>query len=794
MSEDAGAQAPVADTGPTNSGSAVKGTAVTGTAVFDLDGLQDLLDALRRRGYTVVGPTVRDGAVTHAEVTSVDDLPRGVGDRQGPASYRLRERGDGTIFGFAAAAQSWKPLLFPARRLLWRVRDGVPQAPDSAVPRYAFLGVRSCDLHAIEVQDRVFLDRMLESGGGLDPDYAARRRSSFVVAVNCAEPGGTCFCVSMGTGPRARRGYDLALTELLDDGGHRFLAEVGQRRRGAAARRAADRARHGGRRRRGGRRLHPRGRADGPHPRHRRPSRSCSTPTPSTRAGTTSPAAACPAPTARWSARPASAPPSRTTADLTGDEAVRGAVWDSCFTVGYSHVHGGSVRARPGRATGSGRPTSWPPGTTSSAPRVRRVRALHHLVPGRHRPHRGGRRDPGEPVAGPAGDRAGPGRPDGEPIVQGVGQLLAERRSSPGWTPTWSTCSPGARRTCTSGRTPTCSVPARRPTGFYVVRRGRVALEIHGRAGGPRWSTPWTTATSSAGRGWSPRTAGSLDARAVEPTSAVALDAACLRAQVRRRPAAGLRAACSGSPASCTAGCRAPGCACSTSTGPRCARSLTRGSRGRGRRRRRPAAAVPCAQPPGGDRGHRDGRAGGDRRHGAALPARPVHDASASPASARCRSRSAGTRLAHRSLQHTVRAVGAAPPRWCGARAGQTVLGVRGPFGTSWPVPQARGGDLRARRRRHRAGAAAAGASLAVLADRDRYGRVTLLSAPARPPSSALRRRAGRWAGATATSTSRSPSTPPPPAGAGGSAWSPRCCRRAASSPTHRSRWSAGPR
>ena len=47
-----------------------------------------------------------------------------------------------------------------------------------------------------------------------------------MVAVDCTEPGGVCFCASMGTGPAAGPGYDLALTELLDSGGHRFLARA----------------------------------------------------------------------------------------------------------------------------------------------------------------------------------------------------------------------------------------------------------------------------------------------------------------------------------------------------------------------------------------------------------------------------------------------------------------------------------------------------------------------------------------------------------------------------------------
>ena len=116
----------------------------------------------------------------------------------------------------------------PARIRLWRARrrdDGfeVEEEPLEDTP-LALIGVRACELHGIAIQDKVLL-----GGRYADRDYAARRKDAFVVAVNCFEPGGTCFCVSMGTGPKADAGYDLALTEILD-GAHRFLVEVGSER------------------------------------------------------------------------------------------------------------------------------------------------------------------------------------------------------------------------------------------------------------------------------------------------------------------------------------------------------------------------------------------------------------------------------------------------------------------------------------------------------------------------------------------------------------------------------------
>jgi len=93
--------------------------AQTGSVTFDVEGLQDLLDVLGRRGFTVLGPTVRDRAVVPGRVRSVADLPGGWGDVQEPGSYRLRRRGDDALFGYAADAISWKAAFFPSRELVW---------------------------------------------------------------------------------------------------------------------------------------------------------------------------------------------------------------------------------------------------------------------------------------------------------------------------------------------------------------------------------------------------------------------------------------------------------------------------------------------------------------------------------------------------------------------------------------------------------------------------------------------------------------------------------------------------
>ena len=45
--------------------------------VISLDGLDQLILALRRRGYCVVGPSVRDGAIVYEELETASELPIG---------------------------------------------------------------------------------------------------------------------------------------------------------------------------------------------------------------------------------------------------------------------------------------------------------------------------------------------------------------------------------------------------------------------------------------------------------------------------------------------------------------------------------------------------------------------------------------------------------------------------------------------------------------------------------------------------------------------------------------------
>jgi ferredoxin len=194
-------------------------------AVLEADELDRLIGALRAAGYDVIGPVVRDGVIVLEPVKHAAELPAGWIDEQDPGRYRLVREGS-RIFGHTVGFSSWKRFLHPPRVRLWTARAdsrsfAITDGADPARP-LALLGVRPCDLAAIAILDRVLL-----GGPWADPVYRERREQAFLVGVQCSRAARTCFCASVGTGPRAASGFDLALTEVQEDGRHYFVLESG---------------------------------------------------------------------------------------------------------------------------------------------------------------------------------------------------------------------------------------------------------------------------------------------------------------------------------------------------------------------------------------------------------------------------------------------------------------------------------------------------------------------------------------------------------------------------------------
>jgi sulfhydrogenase subunit beta (sulfur reductase) len=310
--------------------------------ILESEQFQSLIDLFKQRGYRVLGSVVRDKAIVYDDISSVYDFPVGWSDQQEGGTYRLTKSDDGLMFNYTVGPQSWKKFLHRPDIRLWQAkRTSGEWTIDESLPvpeAKAFIGVRSCELHAIVAQDRVLLHDLFR-----DPFYERQRENNLIVAVHCSRAGGTCFCTSMNTGPKALAGFDLALTELSENGRHYFVVEAGSTAgtdllkqlsvRGAtddeieaASNLLSAAAKHMGRR------------IDTTdlkallyrnleNPRFDHIARRCLT------CGNCT--MVCPT---------CFCTTIEDVTDLTGQEAERRRKWDSCFTLDYSYIHGGSIR------------------------------------------------------------------------------------------------------------------------------------------------------------------------------------------------------------------------------------------------------------------------------------------------------------------------------------------------------------------------------------------------------------------------------------------------------------------
>lgn len=178
------------------------------------DRFDALIEALVSAGFRVQGPVLQDGTVVYTDLPSADQLPAGVLLRVEPGSIRATQTQLPRFFAWANGPQALKPLLFKPDEILWQVERDTSGSLSfvqhhADVAATAVIGVRACDLAALQLQDQHFLH-----GDCRDTHYAQRREQLFLVAVNCTHPAQTCFCASTGDGPQAKQGYDLLLDEL----------------------------------------------------------------------------------------------------------------------------------------------------------------------------------------------------------------------------------------------------------------------------------------------------------------------------------------------------------------------------------------------------------------------------------------------------------------------------------------------------------------------------------------------------------------------------------------------------
>ena len=194
--------------------------------IIDIYEFDNLINKLKEKGYTTVGPTIQNGAIVYSEIDSSSDLPVGFTDTQKPGFYRLEKTAQNAFFNYVVGPQSWKKFLYPSIQKLftayYKNNKLEIEKPDQPKTQYAFIGVRACEINSIEIQDRVFF-----GGEYQNSNYKALRKNSLIIAVNCSKAEANCFCTSMGTGPEVKSGYDILLTEIINEKEHYFLIETG---------------------------------------------------------------------------------------------------------------------------------------------------------------------------------------------------------------------------------------------------------------------------------------------------------------------------------------------------------------------------------------------------------------------------------------------------------------------------------------------------------------------------------------------------------------------------------------
>lgn len=187
--------------------------------------LDNLIEVLKSKNYIVIGPTIKNEAIIYDEITSSKDLPIGITDVQSPNTYKIKKNELPTFFNFVVGLQSWKKFLYPPQQKLFTIaleNHEMNFLIENEEPKFAFLGVRACELQAILIQDKIFIN-----GEYQNSNYKNRRENSLIIAVNCTKAESTCFCDSMNSGPEVKSNYDILLTEILENNEHYFLLEVG---------------------------------------------------------------------------------------------------------------------------------------------------------------------------------------------------------------------------------------------------------------------------------------------------------------------------------------------------------------------------------------------------------------------------------------------------------------------------------------------------------------------------------------------------------------------------------------
>ena len=139
--------------------------------------------------------------------------------KNGGFAFDIIDNSEELILEYPTTILPPKKFLLPPLETLFefdKTKDGYAQTPEVGPPTVIF-GVHTCDIHAIQLLDRVF------TNGQVDSNYLRRRRQTLIVGIECLTPCDEhSFCKSMGT-MSADEGYDLHFIDL----GEVYAVDVG---------------------------------------------------------------------------------------------------------------------------------------------------------------------------------------------------------------------------------------------------------------------------------------------------------------------------------------------------------------------------------------------------------------------------------------------------------------------------------------------------------------------------------------------------------------------------------------
>ncbi len=183
------------------------------SAFLSRNNFQSLIDYLVEQDYSVIAPTIKQDAIHYQPIHHIDEMVCSYHEQSSAGSYQLVKDQSGKYFNWSNGVSCLKPWFFKPHETLWQLNlNKTPPQYQAIIPKEqkkAFIGVRACDLAALQLQDQHFLqDKYLHQ------QYHANRQQSIFIAVHCAAPSTNCFCTSTEDGPECSQGFDIVMTEL----------------------------------------------------------------------------------------------------------------------------------------------------------------------------------------------------------------------------------------------------------------------------------------------------------------------------------------------------------------------------------------------------------------------------------------------------------------------------------------------------------------------------------------------------------------------------------------------------